>query len=169
MTCEDFLSLPSGDLTPEALEHIRDCEDCMNASAGSDPLNLFRALGGVEINPPEGTDAFVAGVMQQVRSEERRRSLTPQRDRGSRLLRWSAAAAVAAALLTYGLSYRPADVSLTETAVQQRTDSSIELAQIARPVVETYAGAHALIVEMPSTGDDIQLVMIFDESLPVDL
>ena len=39
-----------------------------------------------------------------------------------------------------------------------------------KPVVETYESDNATIVEMPSNpGDDVQLVMIFDENLPVDL
>ncbi|MGH9459419.1 MAG: hypothetical protein ACRD2J_17430, partial [Thermoanaerobaculia bacterium] len=43
-------------------------------------------------------------------------------------------------------------------------------APLERPVIESYDSPGAMIVEMPAeaTGD-IRLVMVFDESLPVDL
>jgi len=39
-----------------------------------------------------------------------------------------------------------------------------------KPVVETYQSQNATIVEVPSEGkNDVQVVMIFDDSLPADL
>jgi len=41
---------------------------------------------------------------------------------------------------------------------------------VTKPVVETYESKNATIVEVPSEAkDDVQVVMIFDESLPADL
>ncbi|HYO77511.1 MAG TPA: hypothetical protein VE010_13710, partial [Thermoanaerobaculia bacterium] len=39
------------------------------------------------------------------------------------------------------------------------------------PVIETYESDNATIVEVPTedTGDDVKIVMIFDENLPADL
>jgi len=41
---------------------------------------------------------------------------------------------------------------------------------VTRPVVDTYESKNATIIEVPSESkDDVQVVMIFDESLPADL
>ena len=41
---------------------------------------------------------------------------------------------------------------------------------VTKPVVDAYDSKNATIVEVPSEAkDDVQVVMIFDESLPADL
>jgi len=41
---------------------------------------------------------------------------------------------------------------------------------VTKPVVDTYDSKNATIIEVPSESkDDVQVVMIFDESLPADL
>lgn len=170
MNCETFRSHLGGVLGPEELEHLRSCEECLNSAAAVDPFLMFRAIGGQEIEPPEGTDTFVAEVMQQIRGDERRKKIE-QPATSSPWLRWGAAAAVFTTALTFGLTFRPGmDVS-SPTAVSQvaRDLRPLKAEFLARPVVEHYEGANAMIVEIPESSNDIQLVMIFDESLPADL
>lgn len=167
MTCDVLASQLGTELTVEALAHLRECEDCLNASAAVDPFLMFRSLRGQQLEPPGGTDAFVAEVMQQVESEERRRKLQPP-PRQSSWLRWGAAAAVLTGALTVGITYRPGiDVPVPQPAAPVAVAAAGSL--LSRPVVEHYEGANAFIVEVPESSNDIQLVMIFDESLPADL
>ena len=38
-----------------------------------------------------------------------------------------------------------------------------------RPVIQSYDSQKATIVEVPSEGEDVTVVMVFDDSLPADL
>ncbi len=56
--------------TPEVLEHLRKCDACLEYAVSVDPDNFFRAIGGEELEPPGGVEAFTADVMAQVRPAE---------------------------------------------------------------------------------------------------
>lgn len=167
MNCTEFLSRDSHELRADALEHIRECEACLNASVSDDPVNLFRGLGPLELEPEGGIDAFVAGVMEQVDASERQKRLTAPRSASSGWMRYAVAAGVAGVLVAAGL-YFPAHVpqdpaTFTQIPVTAQADTFVS-----RPVVEQYQSLNATIVEMPGQSD-FQLVMVFDESLPADL
>jgi hypothetical protein len=38
-----------------------------------------------------------------------------------------------------------------------------------KPVIENYESQNATIVEVPTEGEAVKVVMVFDESLPADL
>src|SRR5690242_4076163 len=68
MTCDSFRTrFHAGTEDGALLEHLRSCDRCLDFAAHTDPDVMFRALGGEEMIPPGGVDAFVSGVMQQVR------------------------------------------------------------------------------------------------------
>jgi hypothetical protein len=163
MTCELFRSLP--DLgTPEALEHLRSCDECMNFAAEQDGANYFRALGGAELVPPGGVDAFVSDVMREVQLRDKQRLWSAPR-RLSPWSRWSAAAAIVVASLSYFAAHRP--VMHVPTGVSQT--AAVQAPTVSRPVIESYDSGSATIVEVPTQTTDAKIVMVFDESLPADL
>ncbi len=156
------------------LAHLRTCDRCLDFAAGVDPDVMFRALGGEEMIPPGGVDAFVAGVMQQVRV----RGVESTVEARHNVLPWTKRLAVAATLvagITGGmLFYRSGDpVTEPVTPIRMARELSpvtpVKLAT--KPVIETYESEKATIVEVPTedTGDDVKIVMIFDENLPADL
>jgi anti-sigma factor RsiW len=170
MTCDRFRrSFAPATEDAEVLAHLRSCDACLDFAANVDPDVLFRALGGSEMIPPGGVDAFVEGVMQQVRVREAESVATPLRSLG-----WPRRLAIAAtivaglsgALLVYRLD-SPAPVKpLRPTAIAAHRPVSLTT----KPVVETYESQNATIVEMPmEPTDDVKMVMIFDENLPADL
>ena len=139
-----------------------------------DPDFLFRSIGGEDLVPPGGVEAFTHDVMQQlhVRTTENRIA--------HRVLSWPRRLAVAATIA----------VGITGAAVvwQHEQHAIVSLPQMAaaapkpvaqmaaarslttKPVVETYDSKNATIVEVPSEGsNDVKVVMIFDEQLPADL
>ena len=68
MSCDSFRRRFHGGTDDAALlAHLRFCDRCLDFAAHADPDVMFRALGGSEMIPPGGMDAFVVGVMQQVR------------------------------------------------------------------------------------------------------
>jgi hypothetical protein len=52
---------------PEVLEHLRKCDACLEYAVSVDPDHFFRAIGGEDLVPPGGVDAFTSDVMAQVR------------------------------------------------------------------------------------------------------
>ena len=149
---------------PEVLEHLRKCDACLDFAVRKDPDLFFRAIGGEELVPPGGIDAFTADVMAQVRLRQAegsvaRRFLVPPR----RL------AAAAALIVAVGISALVYDGGRRTVAV--RPDSVATFKPLTtKPVVETYQSPNATIVEVPSEGKgEAQVVMIFDDSLPADL
>jgi hypothetical protein len=83
------------------------------------------------------------------------------------------AATFAIAILSAAIWYRPAveapaPVATTAAAITQPV--VVSRPDITRPVVENYESSNAMIVEVPTESDsDMKIVMIFDESLPVEL
>lgn len=154
-----------------ALEHLRACDRCLDFAVQSDPDVMFRALGGGELIPPGGVDAFVVDVMQQVRVRAAETTV------GARnVVRWPRRLAVAATLaagITGAMLYNHATAPGPATPLAiARAVAPVTAQKLAtKPVVETYESASATIVEMPSEGaaDDVKIVMIFDENLPADL
>lgn len=172
MRCDDFLRRCREGIREVAdLEHLRSCASCLEASLAVDPDNLFRSLGGDELVPTGGVDAFVSGVMGQLhlRSTEKRMDRT----RSSRAS-WAIAAAVTLAIVGAALFPWPQDATRPIDS-QMRLASNPMAAETlptaeTLPVIEHYDSADAMIVEFPSDqNDNLKIVMIFDENLPVDL
>jgi hypothetical protein len=150
--CEDAL----------LLEHLRSCDACLTSAVDADPDAMFRAIGGAEMIPPGGVDAFVSDVMREVHLRSTENSIEPAKKLG-----WMRRLAVAATLLigtTAALVYYPRErVSFPPVARAQLRTAS-------KPVIENYESQNATIVEVPAeTQGDVKIVMIFDESLPADL
>lgn len=158
------------------LEHIRTCDRCLDFAAEVDPDVMFRALGGSEMIPPGGVDAFVDDVMRQVRVRGAETVLAARPT-----LSWSRRLAIAAtvavtvtgATLVYRFEQGGAAGSQSAeiAAGGLRAHSSTPKVLTTKSVVETYDSVNATIVEVPSekAGDDVKIVMIFDENLPADL
>jgi hypothetical protein len=166
ISCQTFrTNLQPGTHDADLLEHLRHCDACLDFAVQVDPDTFFRALGGDELVPPGGIDAFVGDVMAQVRSRATETAAEP-RSAFSNMRRLAIAATVAAAVTT-GLvvsNYRPVPAPLSTQ------HSALSTALVTKPIVETYESNNATIVEVPSEAkDDVQVVMIFDESLPADL
>lgn len=171
ISCEVFRArFAPGTEDVEVLEHLRACDRCLDLAAQSDPDIMFRALGGDEI-PPGGVELFVEEVMQQVRVRAVETTTT------RRIVSWPRRLAVAATLVA-GISgamlFRgitgPAPYQPTPVAIARQVSPVSQAKLTTKPVVETYESENATIVEMPSqAGDEVQMVMIFDENLPADL
>ncbi|HYI09172.1 MAG TPA: hypothetical protein VEK57_08875 [Thermoanaerobaculia bacterium] len=174
ISCDSFRTrFHAGTEDAALLAHLRTCDRCLDFAANEDPDVMFRALGGEEMIPPGGVDAFVGGVMQQVRVRTAESTLGARK-----VVPWTRRLAVAATLAA-GISgtmlfYRDgAPATVTPSPVQMARElvpvTSAKLTT--KPVVETYESEKATIVEVPTedTGDDVKIVMIFDENLPADL
>ena len=175
MTCDSFRThFEPGTADAAMLEHVRACDRCLDLAAHADPDVMFRALGGSEMIPPGGIDAFVDGVMQQVRVRD------AETVAAKRVATWprklAVAAAVGAAVFGATLVNRtdaptgaatfapPAAVARAQARPSTRILTT-------KPIVETYDSQNATIVEVPTdeVGDDVKIVMVFDENLPADL
>lgn len=176
-TCDSFRA-EFGPGTEDAalLEHVRVCDRCLDFAAHADPDVMFRALGGSEMVPPGGIDGFVDGVMQQVRVRD------AETVAARRVAAWprnlAMAAAIGAAVFGATLVHRtnapgaaPTASPASQFAARSAPRSTATVALTTKPIVETYDSQNATIVEVPTeeTGDDVKIVMIFDENLPADL
>jgi hypothetical protein len=163
ISCQTFRSkLQPGTTDVELLEHLRGCDACLDHAMAIDPDNFFRAIGGQELVPPGGVDAFASDVMTQIRlrqtegSVARRLLIAPRR-----------LAAAAAVVIAIGISALVYERKPTGPAAPPAAPV-VQLAT--KPVVETYDSTGATIIEVPVEGkNDTRVVMIFDESLPADL
>jgi hypothetical protein len=169
-TCSYFrTNLQPGTADAALIEHLRHCDACLDFAMSVDPDLFFRSLGGEELVPPGGVDAFVGDVMAQVRVRDAEASLVTRRG-VSAWQRWAIAATVAAGITGATVTYR------YEHPVQLQQPVHLVAAAKPRPTptatksfVETYSSHDATIVEMPSDGSDTKVVMIFDDKLPADL
>ena len=153
------------------LEHLRACDRCLDFAVQSDPDVMFRALGGGEMIPPGGVDAFVDDVMQQVRVRAAE-STVSARNVVSWPRRLAVAATVAAGITGAMLYNQATSTGPTVPMAVTRAIAPVTPQKLAtKPIVETYESDSATIVEMPSEGaaDEVKIVMIFDENLPADL
>jgi hypothetical protein len=169
MTCHYFrANLQPGNADAAILEHLRHCDACLDFAMSVDPDLFFRALGGEELVPPGGIEAFVGDVMSQVRVRNAETSLAPHHS-VSAWQRWAIAATAIVGMTAATLAYRyehaapPQSVHLVQAAKPHPTVTAT------KSFVETYSSHDATIVEMPSDGSDTKVVMIFDDKLPADL
>lgn len=174
MTCESFRTrFHAGTEDAALLAHLRTCDRCLDHAASIDPDVMFRALGGDAMIPPGGLDAFVDDVMRQVRVRGTEQTLAARK-----VMSWPRRLAVAAtiaagftgALLTGRLDVSAPDPTGVRSAALDRHPISSENLTT-KPVVETYESQNATILEVPAeeAGDNVKMVMIFDENLPADL
>jgi hypothetical protein len=167
INCTKFRALYEPETeSPEVLEHVRACDACLDYAVTIDPDILFRAIGGEELVPPGGVDAFVGDVMREVRLRSTEKSAAP------RVVAWPRRLAVAATLvagITGGALVWQRERVAPPLGPQQPT---ARLAHVvtSRPVIEKYDSDSATIVEMPTgSANDAQIVMIIDEKLPADI
>ena len=162
MSCDSFRKRFHANTDDAALlAHLRECDRCLDFAAHVDPDVMFRALGGSEMIPPGGIDAFVTGVMQQVRVREAETAVA-----AAHVVAWPRRLAMAAALAT--AVFGSMAVSRYQPVLDTRP---VQRASIltTKPVVETYESQNATIVEVPTDSNDVKIVMVFDENLPADL
>ena len=167
ITCREFRDQFAPDTSDaRLLEHVRTCDACLDFAAHVDPDIMFRAIGGGELLPPGGVDAFVNDVMQQVRVRSAANVVAiPSRWSWRRL---SAAAAIVAGITAGAIVYERGRVAPNPASVPRIVPVATNLTT--KPVVETYESEKATIVEVPASDiGSAQVVMIFDESLPSDL
>ena len=157
----------------EVLAHVRACDACLDWAAGVDPDILFRSIGGGELIPPGGVDAFVSDVMREVHLRSTESTLLGHRMPLSWTRRLAIAATVAAGITGAALVYqrdRQAPAIVPGPVVSRPVAAVSPLRRTTKPVVESYDSKQATIVEVPTEGNgDTQIVMIFDEKLPADL
>ena len=162
------------------LEHLRSCDGCLDVAVRTDPDVMFRALGGGEMTPPGGLDAFVDDVMRQVRVRSAERTVAQPAHHHSRVSglvvltrRLAVAATVAAGITGAVLFYRassPAPALMQPVARQAMAARADAVQLVSKSVIESYDSDNATILEVPVSGpDDVKIVMIFDENLPADL
>jgi hypothetical protein len=174
MTCQSFrASLQPGTTDAELLEHLRHCDACLDYAMSVDPDLFFRSVGGEQLVPPGGVDAFVSDVMSQVRVRNAETSLTPHRA-FSVWQRLAIAATIAAGVTGSALVYhyelnRPVLTTARAISTAIRPVTAHSAATATKSFVETYSSHDATIVEMPNDGSDTKVVMIFDDKLPADL
>jgi hypothetical protein len=169
MNCTQFrAAFAPGTDDAATLEHVRSCDACLDFAAGIDPDVMFRAIGGEDLVPPGGVEAFVGDVMREVRLRSTETAVTHHRG-------WSGRMAIAAALsvVITGASMfmsRESRPTMPMAVTRASLQPTITVGASTRPVVESYESQNATIVEVPTEGaGDVKVVMIFDESLPADL
>ena len=168
INCREFRDrfTPSTD-DAQLLEHVRSCDACLDHAARVDPDIMFRALGGDDLVPPGGVDAFVDDVLRQVRVRSAAKVVSvPSRFSWRRL---SAAAAIVAGITAGALVYEGGHRPVLAPA-DRATTAPVAANLTTKAVVETYDSPNATIVEVPSAeATGAQVVMIIDDSLPSDL
>lgn len=171
MACQNFRDvLRPGTDDPELLAHLRHCDSCLDQAMTVDPDLFFRAVGGDDLVPPGGVDAFVGDVMAQVRVRAAETSLTshqPLRIWQRLAIAATVATGISGATLAYRLESRSIPKPSAVVAVVKAPAHFNPTAT--KSFVETYSSHDATIVELPNDGSDAKVVMIFDEKLPADL
>ena len=173
MKCDDFRRACDDGIRDGAmLGHLRSCAECLEYGIAADPDLLFRSIGGGNIEPPGGVDLFAAEVMQQIHLRKTEKST--RRTWSQSPVRWAAAAAIVAALAGSISFLGPDSAKSPVSSPSPVAELAIEPDQSENPlfvpVVDQYDSENAMIVEMPYAQDDeIRVVMIFDENLPMDL
>lgn len=171
ISCQNFrTNLRAGTQDAALLEHLRTCDACLDFSIEVDADNFFRSIGGSDLVPPGGVDAFVGDVMRQVTIRGKETSMAERH-----ALTWRQRLAIAATLaagLTGATIVYQHDRQAPAPVVAHVASASHHAApaQIltTKPIVDTYQSRNATIVEMPSDGN-VNVVMIFDDKLPADL
>ncbi len=171
-SCLEFRSLfHAGTNDPALLEHLRSCDPCLDYAAHLDPDVMFRAIGGEDLVPPGGVDAFVEDVMRAVHVRSKEDVVEAHH-----VLSWprrlavaaTIAASVVGATLFYEHDRRP--VPATQMAAVASHQAIVPVKLATKPVVETYSSSNATIVEVPTeSAGDTKIVMVIDDKLPADL
>ena len=169
MNCEAFRhAIEQGTDDAAVRGHLRACAPCLEWAVSVDPDVMFRSIGMEEAEPPGGTDAFVADVLRQIEIRDAERRIERRPVRFTPVFRWSAAAALALGILGTLLVQRGGVKAIVPAAAPAAVVAQETI--VDRPVIEQYDSAGATIIEVPAqNANEIRLVMIFDESLPVDL
>lgn len=154
------------------LDHLRTCDACLAQAVEVDPDAMFRAIGGEEMAPPGGVDAFVGDVMREVHLRSTENSIEPAKSAGwVRRLAVAAtlAAGISGAALFYQSQQSTGGASAFSPVIAGR-NAGAPLVLSTKPVIENYDSPNATIVEVPAEAQaNVKVVMIFDESLPADL
>jgi hypothetical protein len=170
ISCQTYrASLSAGTQDAALLEHMRRCDACLDFSVETDPDNFFRVIGGHDLVPPGGVDAFVGDVMREVQLRGKETSIAAHRP-----LSWRQRLAIAA---TVAIGITGGTVVWQRESAPHPAPRAAELAPAPRalpakilatkPIVDSYS-RNATIVEVPNNGN-VNVVMIFDEKLPADL
>ena len=174
ITCQHFrATIQPGTTDAGLLEHLRHCDACLDVAMGVDPDLFFRSIGGEEIVPPGGIDAFVGDVMSQIRVRTAETSLAPH-PRVNVWQRLAIAATVAAGITGAALVYHsrggsPATQRIQAVVAAAKPVAARSAEFATKSFVKSYSSHDATIVEMPNDGSDTRIVMIFDDKLPADL
>ena len=173
MNCVEFRS-SFAPATEDAaiLDHVRSCDACLDYAAHVDADIMFRAIGGGEIIPPGGIDAFVGDVMAAVHVRKTEDELAPRRTPLSWTRRLAVAATLVAGITGGTLVMQHEQRSVVPVAASLSPQSSVLSPRnlVTKPIVATYSSKNATIVEVPAeSGNEPQVVMIVDENLPADL
>lgn len=167
ISCQTYrASLSAGTQDAALLEHLRTCDACLDFSVETDPDNFFRSIGGSDMVPPGGVDAFVGDVMREVQIRGKETSLAARQPltwRRRLAIAATIAAGITGATIAYQYERQPAVPALTARAHPVAPAKTLAT----KPIVESYS-RNATIVEVPSNGN-VNVVMIFDEKLPADL
>ena len=167
ISCETFRrDFAPGCEDAALLDHLRSCDACLTSAVETDPDAMFRAIGGAEMIPPGGVDAFVGDVMREVHLRSTETGLRPQMNWIRRLaVAATLVIASSAALMIYNSGRNGGVAPVTQPVAVVQTASFAS-----KPVIENYESPNATIVEVPAEPQsDVKIVMIFDETLPADL
>ncbi len=174
MSCAEFrAAFHAGTDDPRLLQHVRSCDACLDFAAHVDPDVMFRAIGGEEMVPPGGVDAFVADVMHSVRLRNTE-GVVVHHD-FSWVRRLAVAATIVVGITGAGIVFqiergRPAPPSQIARVAPRPGATAVQIPLTTKPVVQSYSSANATIVEVPTEGaNGTQVVLIVDENLPADL
>lgn len=165
MTCETFRAqfIPATE-DAKVLEHIRSCDACLNYAVDRDEDILFRSLGGEDLVPPGGVDAFVEDVMREVRLRGTESTVVRPMVSWPRRLAVAATLAATIAGTTFMMEHRSTTTPAGPAVVHHQFKTVA-----AKPVIESYDSKQATIVEVPVQGENVTMVMVFDDSVPADL
>ena len=166
ISCQTYrASLSAGTQDAALLEHLRRCDACLDFSVEVDPDNFFRSIGGSDLVPPGGVDAFVGDVMRQVQIRGKETSMEAHHT-----LTWRQRLAIAATIAAGITGATMVFEHSRQTAVPAapaRVIPPVAKVLTTKPVIDSYS-RNATIVEVP-TEKNVNVVMIFDEKLPADL
>lgn len=175
MSCSEFrAAFHAGTDDPDLLRHLRTCDGCLDFAAHVDPDVMFRAIGGEEMVPPGGVEAFVSDVMHSVHLRNAEGVVV--RHELSWPRRLAIAATIAVGVTGAGIVYQiERGQSVPQTQIVHRAprpanSAAVQIPLTTKPIVQSYSSTNATIVEVPNEGaNDTQVVLIVDENLPADL
>jgi hypothetical protein len=168
ITCDAFRTqFAPGSDDAAVLEHLRSCDACLNFAVERDGDVLFRAIGGSDLVPPGGVDAFVDDVMRAVHIRSAESTMSSRGVTWPRKLALAAsvAMAIAGSALMYERSHEPIILPAGPALVAHHVRKAIT----PKPIIESYDSQKATIVEMPTDREDVKVVMVLDDTLPADL